>query len=317
MLIEAKVFTTTNRACAVVAVLISFIAAGGLAGCGDGGKKTKPKGNITKLENEIKKIEDPEQKARKFVELAALKQKAADNAGSVSALSSAADMADQIEDAKGKANVLNLVADAQARHDLASEAKGLLKKVQSALEKIEEPGAKLPILSKMAATYALIGNKDAAAAHLKTCEELAAGIEVLEVKISSLLDVAVAYDKIESTADSQRLVDQAFELARAAEDKRKQSDALSEIGGKLASMKKSDAAKAAFDEAEKTSEEIEAPESRAYALVTLAEKQIGAGLKSAAADTLKKALKVGDKISDASVSGPLTEKIAQLQAKTG
>ena len=74
-------------------------------------------------------------------------------------------------------------------------------------------------------------------------------------------------------------------------------------------MKKTDDAKAAFQEAQQEAEKIEDPLSQAHALVHLGEKLNESNLKGAAHKILVKAEEAADKVKDQSMRGPLMEKI--------
>jgi hypothetical protein len=121
--------------------------------------------------------------------------------------------------------------------------------------------------------------------------------------------VAVAYEKLERPDDMQRVVTQALEFARSQAEPREQSDCLAEVGGALYSMKKPAEGKTALDEAQAAAAKIATDDSKAYALLHIAQKASAAGQKGAARKLLDEAKDVATKVTDGSVRTQLNEDI--------
>jgi tetratricopeptide (TPR) repeat protein len=240
------------------------------------------------------------------------KQKAAgDMIGVSTSLSAAKEAAGSVTDPVSKANNLNLVAAAYARLEPGSEEiKKLLKDSAKAIAEIKDADAKIPALADLASyTGQYLKNADAAAAHLKTAEEAAAEVSLPGPRVANLMRVALAYEKLERPADAERVVTQALEFARSLAEPREQSDCLAEVGGALYSLKKAEEGKSALDEAQAAAAKIATDDSRAYALLHIAQKASDAGHKGEARKLLDEAKDVATKVTDGSVRTQLNEDI--------
>jgi len=279
-----------------------------LTGCGGGGKSGG--GSLSDQYRKAMQITNPTARVTQLLAVAKKQEKAGDVLGADQSLASAAAAAESIEDANGRAIALNRVASDMARMGRPSEAKNLLKGVRKACEKIDDPEAKVPVLTRMSYMYGkYLDGQDAASIYLKNCEEIAGTISRPEGKIEAMLEVALTYYGLGDQEKTQSLIDQSLEDALALEDARKRADSIANAAAMLSKMKKTDEAKTVFQEAQTKAGEIEDPLSQAHALVHLGEKLTESGLKGAAHKILVQAEEVADKVTDQSMRGPLMDKI--------
>jgi hypothetical protein len=114
-----------------------------------------------------------------------------------------------------------------------------------------------------------------------------------------LLAIAGRFQEIENTEESQRAADAALELARGIEDPRRRCETLAEAAVRLHKNGQSEAAAAVFDEAASAAGAITGNDvSRAYALLTLADKLHATGQNARAAGVLKTAEDLAFRVDD-------------------
>jgi len=278
-----------------------------LSGCGG-----SDKAGSTSLSDQYQKamqITDLNVRTTQLLSVSGKQKKAGDLMGAEQSLASAAVAAKGIEDVEGRAAALNRVAGAMARSDV-TKAKNLLKEVRKASEEIDDPEAKVSVLSRMAYGYGkYLEDKEVATAYLEKCQEIAATVSRPEGKIEAMLAVVYIYYGLEEAEKMQSLLEQTLETARSLEDTRKRADSIATAAAFLVKMKKTDEAKGIFGEAQKEAGKIEDPLSQAYSLIHLSEKLNESNLKGAARTVLGQAEKTADKVTDQSMRGPLIEKI--------
>ncbi len=293
-----------------LALLVLLLVGTTVSGCGGG---TKKKSSGVSLDDQYRKaMTEPDLAARasQLLTIAERQRQAGDVLGMEQSLSSAADAAKRIGDAKPKALALNRVAEALGRADRMGECKSLLREVSTAADGIEEPEIKVTALTRMAYTYGKhLKNADIATAYLKTSEEIADGISRPEGRIDALLEVALTCHQLELAERAKGVSDKSLAAARGLDDVRKRADGVASGAATLSKMGKTDEAQATFLEAEKLIGEIPDPMSRSYAWIHLSDQYKAASRRPDAQRALQQAENAADKVTDSSLRNPLLETI--------
>jgi hypothetical protein len=179
---------------------------------------------------------------------------------------------------------------------------------------IQDATAQVPVLADLAAaTGKHLEDTSAAAGFLKTAETAAGAIELPQAKVAALAKVASAYGQTGGSGDAERVLTGALDYARSRGEPREQATCLAHVWSALVTLKRTDQAAAVLAEARQTAEGIAAAESRAYALLQLAQKCSAGGRKEIAAELLDKAQAAADQVSDSSARGPLVDDIARAR----
>ena len=284
---------------------------GSTLGCGGG----SPKGgkSLTQQYQDALKIADAGQRARKLAALAKSHKAAGDVIGVGTTLAAAKEAALAVKDPGSKSSALINVAEAAASLDQSpDDIKSLLREAGKALETVKDPDARVPLLADLAAaTGKHLKNQTAAAAHLKTAEESAAEITGSVTKVMALTKVAVAYGKLDSSADADRVLARATEFAQGLADERQKCDCLAEIAVAQANMQHTEESRALFTSAEEAAAKIMDPENQGYAFLNLARKATAAKNKSRAGTLLEQASAAADKVTDSGARSSLQQEISE------
>ena len=255
-----------------------------LPGCGGGGSGE----SLTAQYQQALQIADSELQVTQLLRVAEKQHSAGDAGGVDKSLTSAADAARRIRDAGGRATALNRIGMAMARMNRPSDAKNVFREVQKTAGEVSDAEARSALLTRMAYAYEkYLGEAREAADLLDRAEQSADQIARPEGRVEALLEVAYTHFGLGHEQQAQQRVEQTLEDARGLEDVRKRADSLASSAAIMVKMKQADAAKALFQESQKTATEIPDPLSRAYALVHLGTKLIEADMKGAAQKILQ------------------------------
>jgi hypothetical protein len=288
------------------------ILLGSATGCGSGSSQGGK--SLNQQYQDALKISDAGQRARKLATLAKSQQTAGDVIGMGEALASARQAAMAVKDPGSKSSALLVVAEAAASLEQSQDdIKSLLREAGKAIESATDPDVRVTLLADLAAaTGKHLKNQTAAAAHLKTAEEAAEEISDSSsvTKVTALTKIAVAYGKLGSSADAERVLASATEFAQSLADEREKCDCLAEMAVAQAKMQNADASKALFASAEEAAGKIMDPESQGYAFLNLARKAAAAKNKSQAGSLLDQASAAADKVTDSGARGSLQQEIS-------
>ncbi|MBC7854814.1 MAG: hypothetical protein IAF94_15385 [Pirellulaceae bacterium] len=277
-------------------------------GCG-GDTKPKQKSVADQYAAALKQ-HDPVRKANELSKVAEKQNKSGDGLAAQSSLASAAIAAKEVTDPASRATCLNTVAAAMCRMEQVSDAKPLFNEAAKAAEEIKDADAKItPLIALASSSGTYLKNPDLAAEYLKKAEAAADAIGNPTIKAQALGRVATGYSKLPKEEDAKRVADKALEFARSQPSRKEKADTLAEVAAQFAKMKKAPESQAAFDEAEKEADLVEAPDGKAYAYLHLAKKLKEAGQKQPARDLLTKAEDIADHLKDGSLRGPLKTEI--------
>lgn len=283
-----------------------------LAGCG-GGSAEGP--SLTEQYQNALKLSDPGQRSRRLAAVAEKQQQASDTQGADASLAAAKQAASEISDNASRAGaLLNLAGSASRLGKSPTELQGLLVDAGKALDAIKDADAKVPLLADLAAAVGkYLKDTGGAVGYLKSAEEAAGTIAIAQAKANALTKVAVAFGQLGQTAEADRVLSAATEFAKSRMDPREQATCLAAVWSGLVSLKRTEQASAALAEARQIAEGIDADESRAYALLGIAQKCTAAGQKDVAGELLGKASAAADKVTDSSARGPLVDDIARVR----
>jgi len=286
------------------------ILIGSTLGCGGGSSKGGK--SLSQQYQDALKIADAGQRARKLATLAKSHKAAGDVIGMGTTLSAAKEAALTVKDPGSKSSALIVVAEAAAGLEQSQDdIKSLLREAGKAIEAVADPDVRVPLLADLAAaTGKHLKNQTAAAAHLKRAEEAAAQIPGNVTKVTALTKIAVAYGKLASSADAERVLAGATEFAGGLADERQKCDCLAEIALAQANMQHADESKALFTSAEEAAARIMDPENQGYAFLNLARKAVAAKNKSRAGTLLDQASAAADKVTDSGARGSLQQEIS-------
>ena len=166
-----------------------------------------------------------------------------------------------------------------------------------------------PLTSLAFSAITYLKDPDLAAEYLKKAEVAAEAITNPTIKAQALGRIATSYGKVPKVEDAQRMVNKALAFARSQPGAKEKSDTLAEVAAQLHLMKKPEESKAAFDEAQKEADNVEAEDGKAYAYLQLAKKLKDSGQKELAKTLLTKADDLADKLKDASLRGPIKTEV--------
>lgn len=281
-------------------------------GCG-GNSKPKQK-SLSDQYTAALKMSDAVQRSKELAKVAEKQNKAGDGLAAQTSLASAAVAAKEVTDPSSRATCLNTVAAAMCRLDNVSDAKPLFGEAAKAVDEITDVDAKItPLTSLASSTASYLKNPDLAAEYLKKAETAADGIGNATIKAQAMGRVATAYSKLPKEDEAKRMTEKALEFARSQPGAKEKSDTLAEVAAQLHYMKKATESQAAFDEAQKEADKVEAQDGKANAYLHLAKKLKEAGQKEPAKALLAKAEDITDKLKDASLRGPLKTEIEQAR----
>lgn len=277
---------------------------------GCGGKTSPKQKSVADQYAAALKQHDPVLKANELSKVAEKQNKAGDGLAAQSSLASAALAAKEITDPASRATCLNNVAAAMCRLEQVSDAKPLFSDAAKAADEIKDVDAKItPLISLASSSGTYLKNPDLAAEYLKKAEAAADAIGNSTIKARAMGRIATGYSKLPKDEDAKRVADKALEFARSQPSPKEKSDTLSEVAAQLAKMKKVPESQAAFDEAQKEADLVDAPDGKAYAYLHLAKKLKEAGQKELAKTLLAKAEDIADHLKDGSLRGPLKTEI--------
>jgi hypothetical protein len=267
--------------------------------------------SLTEQYQDALRVSDPAVRSRRLAAVAEMQHEAGDLLGSESSLAAASDAAHAVSDPASRAIALIKLAGVYVRLEQGPRGmQTLLAGAGKAADEISDADAKVPVLADLAvATGQQLKDVAAADAYLTTAEDAATSIALPLTKVTALAKIAGAYGKIEQPADAERLVAAALDLARNREDPRTRCDCLAEIAAAQYALKLTESATATFLEAEQAAAAIAAPDSRAYALLNLAEMAKSAGRPGDSQRLLGQAEEVARTVRDPSIRNPLLDEI--------
>jgi tetratricopeptide (TPR) repeat protein len=278
-----------------------------VADCG-----SRPKGkSLAQQYQDALKLPDAVERSRRLTGIAEKQQQAADLLSASQSLAAAKEAAHAVADPGSRAAALIRLSGYYVRlEQSASQAQTVLNDARQAIGQVRDVDAKVPLLADLAAARGQhLKDADGAANDLKSAEEAAATIELPLTKTRSLTRIAVAYGKLELANEAERVLAAALDYARSQPDPRQKCDCLAEVAAARAAMKQSDQAMKLLDEARESAGAIAADDSRAYALINLAQKAKSGGRKQTARDLLSQAEDIARNLNDNSIRSPLLDDI--------
>jgi len=264
-------------------------------GCGGG--KTKKKGNLTAEYDKAMGQSNPSTKVTELVRVAAKLKENGDRKTAEAAVAAAEESIAKIEDETKKANAMGQVASAQAKLGLLVEAGATLDKLSEAAKGMEDPVAKATAYSSMASAYSAMDNADTASAYLSKAGTSAAAIEDPEIRVDSLVAIAIVANEVGDEADKR--ITAANDAAMAIEDDLLKAKAQATVAKGYIKMDREEEGKAAFAEAEKLGGSLGDAQKNAYLLIHISDQWFAAGNKTEAKSALSRAQKVAEDISNA------------------
>lgn len=300
---------TARSASAILGLAAAAIWCGLLAGCGgagDGGQ------DFEQQFRRIAKIPNPETRAKDFVRLAYRQRDGGEVLAAATTLNAAAKSAVLVENPAGRASAISTVFFAYAKFDRLSDAEKLMGDAESAVQAIEAPADKFTALTNLGIAYGVYLKKELTAAEkLTAAAELLQQIELPRERASLQLRLGSCYFRIFLPDEGLQQVQAAVQWARDAEP-RARADVLAEAAAtatKLENPPEAFQGAALFKEAVAAAAEIDSAESKAYALVNLAETMRQSGDTQGAREFLAQAQDVAHEVSDNSLRKPLMDRI--------
>lgn len=289
-----------------VAIAMCFVA---IAGCG-GGKSggNAPAGGGISIQEQYKRAladQNPATRVSALVRVADQQQQAGDSSGAQNSYREALKSVGEIKDLYQRVGAETLLASAYARTGNKAEAVKLLKNSLALTEKIEDTSNRVESLAGIGGVYAGdLKQSGDGTSKLKDAEALADGISEPRDRMSALAAIIGGYHKAGKTADVDRLVGKAGEVAGGITDIRQKSDALTEFGRVLVASGRKEDGIAQLDAAAAAAKQISDAYSKAYALANVAEKYALSGDSAKArallseADEIAKGITVVDQKAD-------------------
>jgi|GEM_PF-4433299 tetratricopeptide (TPR) repeat protein len=294
----------------ITLVLVSLVAIGA-TGCGE--KKTGQ--SLASQYEKALKISSPDAKASQLLKIGEQQVKASDSMGAQKSFIAAGVAAEQITLPRLRAETLSEIAKAEGRRGKGLRAEEMLDKARKAYNAIETVHDRIPAMANCAEVYALHLDEGAKGkGELLEAEDLVKKITEPQRKLQAISLIAAAYFKIEREEDGVRVLNEMTTAANAMPDARQKSDALIQVVGVLAAAKLKDKGKEVLATAIETIGTIEDVQSKAFALVGLAEAQAAIGDKGAARSTLDEASELAEKV-EGSLRGDITERIERAKSK--
>jgi len=249
------------------AVLLAF-AWLGLAGCGS---TEKPEKTLRTQFDEALALKDPAARANRLCSVARKLGEAKDFSNQQQAVRGAADAADKVEEPLIRAGLQIKVAAELVRVEKLVEAREMLDKARETSHAVEDPVAKIRVITD--ATRGLRAIPSSSTAIAAYCQEAVEVADKLESPVDKAKQFAViAHSSVGS--EIKTLPDDCLAKSRAAAaeitDAAGQTLAQAEIGAALARMEREDEATAAFKEAVACSGKVESPYTRAETQLAMA-----------------------------------------------
>ncbi|QGJ72016.1 Hypothetical protein PBC10988_37310 [Planctomycetales bacterium 10988] len=230
-----------------------------------------------------------------------------------STLRKAYDACLRIENPAEKADLLVETARIQREGDQRSDSVKSVESAELAVVEIDDLERRVVVLSKIAELQTAAGKVTEA---LETLEE-AEGLfpQIADPYSQVLAQLAVAKGYAEADPLSQRtpdLIGEANNGALSLNDPRQKTEALAEVAAIQQVLGLEDDAKSTFDQGFATAENIEEPESQAYAYLSLAERLKKLG-DSRWEDAFEQAEEITDTIQDMGIKNGLLEQIQRVR----
>lgn len=301
----------------VVSLLCVF--GGLLLGCG-GGETTESKGSIEDRLEAAKQIEDPATRANSLLKVA----KEADESESIEAFNNALFLTKQtvkdIRDARRRTEayveLITMLHDSGNRND----ARDLMKETTKSFEAIKDPIERASAATKLAPLYGqTLGNSRGATSVLEGAVAAANEIEDPTFRISSLASIASAYDSLGMLTERDQTIDGVLQYARSLPDARKKADGLCEIAKRYQEIDGipellGDSA-SLLTEAIPVANDIESANSRAFALLGVAEAAKSMNLDAIGRQAFKAAEAAAEKIEVQSDKNTVMRKIDGMRSQ--
>ncbi len=300
-----------------VGMLLLLVAS---AGCGSsqpsggttGGSAT---GNGKSLYDQIQSARaepSADRRARRLISLGDQQRKALDRTGANTTLGHAADAVKEVTDPVVKVDVLAYLAKGYARADNRTAAKRAANEAAEVAREIEAPETQATALTTAASGLAAAGETTPATTALADAEKLADELGDVEGQTFVLCEIAKGYHQLEYQVDFDRINAKALEVAQAAEDVRKRSDATATVAAmqKQLDLKQADET---FDLSLVSAREVEDPMSQAFALTDIADKLLAVKQRTKAMALLQEAEALADKMKSGSLKTELMSKIYKLR----
>ena len=196
------------------------------------------------------KIRKAEPKARVFTELAAGQIYVGDKSAAKKSVGKALDAIDNIEDEpETQANLLIDLCKMLSKNDRADDAKEHLVTAEEKVEAIKEVEGKILVLSKVAAMFAEVGDKDEAKRVVASAMKVAETIEKPLNQASAMADIAAAQDAYDDKA-AEKTFKEAVKIAKSIKVDYTQANALYNIASKMAGAGEKSAARKLLGEAQ-------------------------------------------------------------------
>ena len=289
--------------------VMSMLSVALLVGCG-GGNTAKKQKTLSEQQAIAMAMTNPDTRATELVKVAELQFSAGEHSGARSSLNAAQMAISEIPDNSAKAATGITIATALAKHDMAMEAKNLLKEVRTAIEADPNPATRSASLGRMALVYgAGLKNETAAEAYLADAAKLIDEIPNTIDRVNALLEIGTAYQQINRTEAAEAQFTTAANLAATAATPREQSDLLVVVANRMESLELKDRAKQVREQARGIAESVADDFSRGYAILNVALSYQKAGDNGTANKLLAAAEKSADKVADLGLKGELMSAI--------
>ena len=213
----------------ILTLFVALAVGCGGCGDGESSKKKKDskKNSISALKKKYK--DDPEKLAEELIKAAKKAQKGKDLPKAEEAIEAAVKAAGKIRKNETKAKVYTDLAAGQIYVGEKSVAKKSIDKALGAIDGIEDPEIQAGLLIDLAEMLGDNEREDDAKDHLATAEEMVEKIEIVDGKILVLSKVAATFAELKDKDEAKRVVDSAMKVAAGMEKPLKQATAMAEI----------------------------------------------------------------------------------------
>ncbi|MCC7084858.1 MAG: hypothetical protein IT427_07615 [Pirellulales bacterium] len=305
----------TVKRCMFVAALLMLPFA---SGCGGGKSNDRGAGggiSIQQLYTQAMADNNPPTRARKLVRVGEQQFRAGDMSGADTSYREAAKAIDEIKDPYLRASAETVLAGAYARSSGQTDAERLLKSAAALVANAESADNKVELLSNIAGVYAVnLRQPGNASAKLQDAEKLAGDIVAPSDRLTALAAIIRGYAKAKKTADVDRLVETAGELADGIQDPAKKADALSAFGRALVDADRKKQGVSRLAAAAEAANKIDVTYGKVYALASIAEQYAHAGDAAKARALLSECEELSKNISEIDLRADAQEKVRQVAA---
>lgn len=307
----------SSRLVGRLAVVFALVLVGGLA-AGCGGTRTPPTKTIGQRIDEAKRNTSPGGPARELSKIARFQYRSGDESGALDTLRQAQRTIKPDAEAAVFAPRLVDIAVSFALMDDKAAARKAAADAEKMADRIDDAVLRIDVLSKLGGLYGDkqqgIGDSRKAQALLTQAEELAGGDAVSDrFRAPALAAVALGYANADLADRAESLVGTLEGLVNSLEQRPK-VEALAAAANVRAKRGEADRSKSLLDAAAQTAREIEGAANRSYALVTVGNALKAAGDRQGATAVAAEAEQAAEKIGDPEQQKDAVLQVRNLQA---